>query len=212
MLLSLSPLPHGNLPANQTTCQPTNRPTNHRNNQPINQPTDQPTNRQVTRNEAANRELDFAHNSKQYVSGNGLITACLDSLMRHVNIPTGYAVLCTDLFGYDGCLAEVVLQANVRDPCTFRSCATICPNAPDSQSYIRGMVDTLVFNMVKSNDLDILGFPDWQQAVDKQRSMDSQLTLKPQATVYLRPRVLAVLERHLRRWTFDPMHGEASRT
>ena len=157
----------------------------------------------------ANRELACSDDFKQYVSGNGLIAACLDTLMGHVKIPTGYAVLCTDLFGYDGCLAEVVLQANVRDPCTDRSCATICPNTADSQSYIKDMVGTAVFNMVKSNELDILGFPDWQkEVVDTQRSMDSWLTLKPQATVYLPgPRVLAVLDRHLRRWTSDPMNG-----
>ena len=130
--------------------------------------------------------------------------------MAKVDIPKGYALVYTDAFGYDGCLAEAVLQANVRDPGTARSCFTVCHDQ-DSQSFITNLVSTAVFNMAKSNDLDVPDFPDLQKVVDSchRSSLDPRLALQLEATVYLPgPRVLVVLERHWKKWMFDPMKGE----
>lgn len=144
----------------------------------------------------------------QYVSGQGLVTACLDALMTNVNIPKGYAFLYTDVFGYDGCLAQAVLQSSVQDPGTARSCVTICHDM-ESQLYITRQVGTAVFTMANAKELDIPGFPDLQKVVDMHTVVDPRLSMQLEATVYLaEPRVLAVMERHINRWTSDPINGD----
>ena len=122
------------------------------------------------------------------MSGQCLVTACLDALTDNVEIPKGYAFLYTDAFGYDGCVAEAVLQANVRDPGTVRSCITVCHDM-ESQSYVTNLVGTTVLSMVKSKE--------------------PASTLQLAATMYLPgPRTLVVLERHVKRWLTDPMKGK----
>jgi len=126
-----------------------------------------------------------ADDHRQHMSGQCLVTACLEALMDNVNVPKGYSFLYTDAFGYDGCFAEAVLQANVRDPGTVRSCITVCHDM-ESQSYVTNLVGTTVFNMAKSKELDIPDFPDLQKVVDGHPpSLNSPATLQLEATTYL---------------------------
>ena len=143
---------------------------------------------QVIRSIVSNHRLSVADDHRQYMSGQCLVTACLDALTDNVEIPKGYAFLYTDAFGYDGCFAEAVLQANVRDPGTVRSCITVCHDM-ESQSYVTNLVGTTVLSMVKSKE--------------------PASTLQLAATMYLPgPRTLVVLERHVKRWLTDPMKGK----
>ena len=157
-----------------------------------------------------NHGLTVVGEYKMHFSGQALITSCLNALMEGVDVPQNYSILYTDAFGYDGCLASVVLKANAQDPGTARSCVTICQEM-DYQSYITNLVGTSVFSMGKSKDLNIPDFPDLQLVVDtcRQPAFDQRLSLALEATVYLpAPRVLAVLERHVARWTADLTKGD----
>jgi hypothetical protein len=162
-----------------------------------------------------NHGLTVVGEYKMHYSGQGLVSSCLDALMDGVDISKGYSILYTDAFGYDGCLASVVLKANAHDPGTARSCVTICQEV-DYQSYITNLIGTSVFNMAKSKDIDVPDFPALQNIVDKCRllpTVDQRLSLHLDATVYLPgPRVLAMLERHVTRWTSDPVKGDESLT
>lgn len=157
-----------------------------------------------------NHGLTMVCEYKQHLSGQGLVTACLAALMDNVEIPKDTSFLYTDAFGYDGCLAAVVLAANARDPRTIRSCITICQDI-ENQSYITNLVGTAVFNMAKTKELAVLDFPDLQGIVDTCHlpSLDPRLSLTLDATVYLPGmRVLAVKARHVKRWAMDQTHGE----
>lgn len=169
---------------------------------------------QVNEDMVVNHGITVVGEYKQHISGHGLVASVLESLMEHVEIPKGFAIQYTDTFGYDGCLAAVVLKANARDPGTARSCVTIC-HEQDSQSYITNMIGNAVFNMAKSKELDVADFQDLQVLVDKLREpvSDPRVSVKLEATVYLpAQRVLAVLERHVSRWTPDLLKGEEPRT
>ena len=169
---------------------------------------------QVNGNMVVNHGLTVVGEYKMHYSGQALVSSCLDALMEGVDVPKGYSILYTDAFGYDGCLASVVLKANARDPGTARSCVTICQEQ-DYQSYVTNLVGTSVFSMGKTRDIDVPDFPDLQHVVEtcRQPTLDQRLTLKLDATVYLPgPRVLAVLERHVHRWSSDPIKGEVPRT
>ena len=145
----------------------------------------------------------------QYFSGQCLVTACLDALMDNVNIPKDYAFLYTDAFGYDGCCAEAVLQANVRDPGTARSCITVCHDM-ESWSYVTNQVGTALISMAKSKELHIPGFPDLTSHPNRAPQLEA--TLQLEATRYLPgPRALVVLDRHVKRWMTNPMKREEPR-
>jgi hypothetical protein len=157
-----------------------------------------------------NHNLTVVAEYKQHQSGQAYIATCLNALMEGVDLPRGYSIVYTDTFGYDGCLAQVVMKANARDPGTPRSCVTICQDQ-DSQSYIANQIGSDVFNLAKSKELDVPDFPDLQKVVDtcRQPTVDQRLALVLAATVYLPgPRVLAVLDRHMIKWTSDPVKGE----
>jgi hypothetical protein len=190
-----------------TAC-PSRIPPCQRNNHPNSHPADQ-----HTRKLSPQVFTHMADERRQYISSQFLVTACLDALMYHVNIPKGYVFLYTDVFGHDGCLAEAVLQASVRDPGRARSCITLCHDT-DSKSYISNLIGTAVFKMAKSKQLDIPGFPDLQKVgYCHQPSSDSGATLRLEATVYLPgQRALVVLERHVKQWMLDPRNGGEPQT
>ena len=168
---------------------------------------------QATTDIVVNHALTVVAEFKQHVSGQGVIAAVLDTLMDGVDIPRGYSILYADAFGYDGCLSQVVMKANARDPGTPRSCITICQDS-ENQSYIVNAIGTSVFNMAKSKDIVVDDFPDVQKLVDtsRQTTNDPRVSLTLHATVYLPgPRVLAMLERVVHRWTADPLMREAPR-
>jgi hypothetical protein len=149
--------------------------------------------------------MTLVQREKQALGGVDLVNRVLDCLVDGT-VVGGEGILVVDLHGYDAWVPEAILRRSMQKTTPRFWCASVVHEAA-TQNFVKSKMGRLVFDMCRSGEMRLPGFPQFAEKLNELRAAESASqvsSLTYEVTTPMPDGCLVVLESLLDKWREDP--------